>query len=510
MPKISPLPRLRIIKLVPRISTQCRALTMTAPRYTDGVYRELTAMRTRVPFIEAWRQQEEGKGREMTDEGAVGKKAEEGDGPGVKRMRDSFHRVILPLAKDPWLLDNYITASGHIRLGTIFMDLDALAGVVSYKHTGEHVMTVTAAVDRITLSRPLLEITDLELSGQVTFATGRSSMEVTLQVAKVSSSSSSPTTLNPSSPDILMSCTFTMVSLSPTTKRPVKISRIEPENAVEEELFEQGRRNYERKKRELGRGLRNVEPDDEESGLIHRLWLRTLDYHGFFLDRKKHLFVCLTNKYPDPNTPSRKPAPAHYMSSTTIQSVQIMQPQYRNRHNFMIFGGFLLKSTFELAFTCASAISHSRPTFIALDPSTFENPVPVGSVLYLTATLAYTDRPIISSSSSQSPSATSPPSSLPTSSSPSSSSPSSTSSASQSSDSAKKTRLQIRVDTKVKNVEHGETKPTGQFNYTFEVDGEVQVLPESYREYMIYLDARRRSRGVEGEGKGKEEEGLLE
>jgi len=58
--------------------------------------------------------------------------------------------------------------------------------------------------------------------------------------------------------------------------------------------------------------------------------------------------------------------------------------------------------------------------------------------------------------------------------------------------------VHIRVDTKVKNVEHGETKPTGQFNYTFEVDGEVQVLPESYREFMIYLDARRRSRGRGG------------
>ena len=66
----------------------------------------------------------------------------------------------------------------------------------------------------------------------------------------------------------------------------------------------------------------------------------------------------------------------------------------------------------------------------------------------------------------------------------------------------KKTRVQIRVDTKVKNVEHGETKPTGQFNYTFEVEGEVQVLPESYREFMVYLDARRRSRGRGGVGAG--------
>lgn len=64
-----------------------------------------------------------------------------------KTMKDSFHKVvrhisqsllsswinglqILPLARDPWLLDSYINSSGHIRLGTIFMDLDALAGVV--------------------------------------------------------------------------------------------------------------------------------------------------------------------------------------------------------------------------------------------------------------------------------------------------------------------------------------------------------------------------------------------
>lgn len=111
------------------------------------------------------------------------------------------------MARDPWLLDSYITSSGHIRLGTIFMDLDALAGVVAYKHTGPSVMTVTAAVDRITLRRPLSQICDLELSGKVTFATGRSSMEVSLQVAKA------PEEGKPvEDSDILMTCAFTMVS----------------------------------------------------------------------------------------------------------------------------------------------------------------------------------------------------------------------------------------------------------------------------------------------------------
>ena len=130
----------------------------------------------------------------------------------------------------------------------------------------------------------------------------------------------------------------------------------------------------------------------------------------------------------------------------------------------MIFGGYLLKQTFELAFSCAAAFSHSRPTFVSLDPSVFENPVPVGSVLYLTATVAYTEG----------------------------------------------NKVQIRVDSKVRNVEHGEIKPTGQFNYTFAIEKDLIIMPESYSGFMIWVDARRRAKRVnasldeETDGNGRE------
>jgi acyl-coenzyme A thioesterase 9 len=144
-----------------------------------------------------------------------------------------------------------------------------------------------------------------------------------------------------------------------------------------------------------------------------------------------------------------------------------MMPQYRNRHQFMIFGGFLLKQTFELAFCCAASFAHSRPTFVSLDPSTFQNPVPVGSVLYLTATVVYTDPPVVyGEADTKSP------------------------------ETPKQTRVQVRVDSKVRNVEHGETKPTGQFNYTFTVDRDIKVMPRTYSEFMMYIDARRRVKGV--------------
>ncbi len=173
------------------------------------------------------------------------------------------------------------------------------------------------------------------------------------------------------------------------------------------------------------------------------------------------------------------------MDSTRIHSTQIMQPQYRNRHNFMIFGGFLLKQTFELAFCCAAAFSHSRPTFVNLDPSTFDNPVPVGSVLYLTATVAYTDPPSVAKTSSGD----------------------GVGEIADGGYEVKYTRVQIRVDSKVRNIEHGETKPTGQFNYTFTVERDIRVMPRTYSEFMIWVDARRRAErvrasvdGVEGGG----------
>ena len=194
-------------------------------------------------------------------------------------------------------------------------------------------------------------------------------------------------------------------------------------------------------------------PNDEESDLIHAMWQRQLQYH-------------------DPNDPLRKPDNVQFMDQTKIATAAIMQPQYRNRHHFMIFGGFLLKQTFELAFCCAASFAHTRPVFVSLDPSTFQNPVPVGSVLYLTAHVVYCDPPVVAGESDD------PVSDKDT----------------VTNDNL--TRVQIRVDTKVRNIEHGEVKPTGQFNYTFTVDRSIQVLPRTYTEFMMYVDARRRARTI--------------
>ncbi|KAI1935375.1 hypothetical protein LOZ66_005262 [Ophidiomyces ophidiicola] len=418
-----------------------------------------------MPWVEALakqREEEEAARRRLQqrdDGAAMGSGKETAGAPsGVrvdlepKRMSESYYRTILPLAQDPWLLDTYLNASGHIRLGSLLMDLDALAGVVGYQHTGDNVTMVTAAVDRIVIENPLKEICDLELSGQVTYATGRSSIEVSLQVAKAPATPGQE--VRPE--DVLITCAFTMVSLDPATKKPVNVPPLLIETAEERRLFEKGEQNYNAKRALRSRSLRQETPNDEESDLIHAMWITELAYK-------------------DPQNPIVRPDNVIPMQETALRSAQIMQPEYRNRHNFMIFGGYLLQQTFELAFCCAASFSHSRPTFLSLDPSTFDNPVPVGSVLYLKAVISYTDPPLASAG------------------------PTTTTSAagggpgSFSAGRRRFTKVQVRVDSSVRDVSHGAKKPTGVFNYTFLVERDMQVMPRSYGDFMVWVDAKRRA-----------------
>jgi acyl-coenzyme A thioesterase 9 len=255
-------------------------------------------------------------------------------------------------------------------------------------------------------------------------------MEVSLQIAKAPLQGQ---TVKPR--DVFMTCAMTMVALDPLTKKPINIAPLTLTNAAERALYARGEETYKAKKGLKSSHILQKAPDAEESGLIHKMWTDSL-------------------AYADAQNPATQPLNMITMSKTTIHSTQIMQPQYRNRHNFMIFGGFLLKTTFELAFTCAASFSHTRPRFVNLDPSTFEQPVPVGSVLYVGANVTYTEP-----------------------------------------DPQGGTRIQVMVRTHVRNVEHGEheRKNTGTFFYTFHSSDNMTVLPQSYGEFMLWISGRRRA-----------------
>ncbi|KAF3087521.1 Acyl-coenzyme A thioesterase 9, mitochondrial [Orbilia oligospora] len=349
-----------------------------------------------------------------------------------KRMTDSYSSYTLEFGKDEWLVDAYVNSTGQLRLGTIFMDLDALAGVVAYKHAGEFHNTylregqtiVTAAVDRISLLYHPTSFCDMELRGMVTWTSGRSSMEISLEVVALEENKT------------ILTCQFTMVALDPVTKKATAVNPLIVETAEENRIFARGEERNRFKRALASTSLEKQAPNEEESNLIHTMWRESQRYKG-----KNHactlplayIFRLTFSLQADPGSGVEMPENIVYVADTQIQTTQVMQPQYRNRHSYMIFGGLLLRNSFELAFCCAAAASHSRPRFLSMSPSVFQ-PAPAGG-----------------------------------------------------------SRVQIRVDSKVRDVHHSSLRNTGTFTYTFDTEEEFKVLPKTYGEFVSYIDARRKA-----------------
>lgn len=68
-----------------------------------------------------------------------------------------------------------------------------------------------------------------------------------------------------------------------TSIRPVPISPLKLDTLEERDLFAKGEKNYQAKKAMSKTTLRKETPNDEESDLVHAMWLRQLDYHGQWL-----------------------------------------------------------------------------------------------------------------------------------------------------------------------------------------------------------------------------------
>lgn len=90
--KLRPLPLQAALRTATRYALrQQRQFTSTPKCLTDGVYGELTAMRTRTPFIKAFREKQEGN-QSAAVGASVGEKAPIDTTP--KRMSESFHKVV--------------------------------------------------------------------------------------------------------------------------------------------------------------------------------------------------------------------------------------------------------------------------------------------------------------------------------------------------------------------------------------------------------------------------------
>jgi len=77
------------------------------------------------------------------------------------------------------------------------------------------------------------------------------------------------------------------------------------------------------------------------------------------------------------------------MSDTKLSNTLVMQPQQRNTSG-RIFGGFLVRRAYELAFATAYRFSGVVPRFREIDEVNFVTPVDVGDLLHMDSRVLYT------------------------------------------------------------------------------------------------------------------------
>lgn len=388
---------------------------------------------------------------------------------GEKTRAESFSYLILPFKDDRWLCDAYINAFGRLRAGQLFQDLDALAGRIAYRHCAPaEPMNVTASVDRIYMVKKVDEIQNYNfvLAGCVTW-TGRSSMEITVKgyaFEDLVPESISEETLP--SENVFLTANFTFVARNPLTHKSFAINRLLP--VSEKEWLDYRRaESYNAKKKLAAKNMAVIEPTDDENRLIYDMW------------RASRLLTPEFNKN------------IQFTRDTTVTSTLFMQPQYRNRHSYMVFGGYLLRQLFELAYCAAAAFSSAGPRFVLLDSTTFKAPVPVGSVLSMSAFVSYTEH-LHDSNDNQA--GVDSPFNLPA------------TNKITSNPSAfllePGTLVQVKVDTMIRDLDLPVSRESGCFIYSFFVPKSSyaedkpqysSVIPQTYSEMMEYVEGRRRA-----------------
>ncbi|CAL1538807.1 unnamed protein product [Lymnaea stagnalis] len=348
-----------------------------------------------------------------------------------RKPSDSFVQAIIPLSEVD-ARDKYITYTKKIRFGRLLEDFDTLAGLICYNHNKNPALGddqkspyafVTALVDRIATSpsKPQLSpFKDIYLKGQVTWV-GRSSMECTMHLEQEFDGALQK----------VITAKYLFVARNPETDTAGVVNPLDPQTPEEIELFQLGEESKKTRQREGVKSLLKTPPTEDERLTIHDLFLSTVDLKaGTFKIRVK-------------------PENTVWMDETIKKSLIICHPEQRNLYN-KIFGGFLMRKAYELAWANASIYANTRPNMCKIvDDIVFKRPVEIGSLLFLSsqASIVYT----------------------------------------------KGSDIQVHVHAEVVDPEKGTRETTNDFHFTFDtgVPNLPRVMPKTYAESMLFLVGKR-------------------
>lgn len=298
-------------------------------------------------------------------------------------------------------------------------------------------------MDRLDLVVDSLEANcDYRLSGLPIFV-GSSSMEVLVAIDQIMPGKGSDGEVQTKT---CLTGRFTMVTRNALTAKSQNIPPLELQAEDESKLFAFGEGHKQKKRREFQMALSRVPPTQQEARELHEQWLNDHD-----------LLTAQCRDIVKPAAPTRAVLPVG-PSDTRLSSTQHVHPQSRNVH-MKVFGGFLMRQAYELAWMVGATFSGQPVKFLALDALSFHAPVPVGAMLSLTAQIDYTSPPQLRAEGGE------------------------------------RCVGAIAVLAEVVDIEQGTRKRTNTFHFSFDLGwGEVRkrVSPVSYQESMDWIEGKRR------------------
>eukprot|EP00045_Choanoeca_perplexa_P005555 m.46915 g.46915 ORF g.46915 m.46915 type:complete len:167 (-) comp13183_c0_seq2:398-898(-) len=129
---------------------------------------------------------------------------------------------------------------------------------------------------------------------------------------------------------------FTMVARDSRTGKAYQVNRLHPRSDEERRIYDRASALKDARKERASKSLDRLPPTEEERLVVHDLFLRTRDL----------------------NHSVKLPESMRWISDTAHESINMCHPQDRNIHN-SIFGGFLMREAFELAWMSASMFSNT-------------------------------------------------------------------------------------------------------------------------------------------------------
>uniref|UniRef100_G1SMI2 Acyl-CoA thioesterase 9 n=1 Tax=Oryctolagus cuniculus TaxID=9986 RepID=G1SMI2_RABIT len=323
-----------------------------------------------------------------------------------RRMKDSYIEVLLPLGSEPELREKYLTVQNTVRFGRILEDLDSLGGTDSILVFLIDTVCI-GSCDEKTFSLFFFFVVNMYFLHLYFLSF----------VFQLHGDEFCP----------VLGATFVMVARDSENKGPAFVNPLITESPEEEELFRQGEVNKGRRIAFSSTSLLKMAPSAEERTTIHEMFLNTLDPKT----------ISFQSRVLPPN--------AVWMENSKLKSLEICHPQQRNIFN-RIFGGFLMRKAYELAWATACSFGGSRPFVVAVDDIMFQKPVEIGSLLFLSSQVCFTQNNYI----------------------------------------------QVRVHSEVSSLQNKEHVTTNVFHFTFMSEKEVPlVFPKTYGESMLYLDGQR-------------------